>query len=85
MRGCRAAIEAADRGARVILLTKGRSTCCGSSFYPLTDGLRFTTALPGDAVTAGIEAHYMEFYQLTLGITAPARGMSFVELVIAAS
>ena len=69
--GCRAAMEAADRGARVTLLAKGRFTRCGSSFYPLTHGLGFTTAMPGDDVAAGIEAHYDEIMSAGLGMASP--------------
>lgn len=70
--GCRAAIEAADRGARVILLVKGRFTRAGSSFYPLTEGLGFTTAVPGSPEeAAGIEAHYREIMAAGLGMTSP--------------
>ncbi len=70
--GCRAAIEAADSGARVLLLVKGRFTHCGSSFYPLTHGLGFTTAIPGGPdEAAGVAAHYAEIMAAGQGMTSP--------------
>ena len=70
--GCRAAIEAADRGAQVTLLIKGRLGRAGSSFYPLTQGLGFTTALPGGPEeTAGVEAHYREIMAAGAGMASP--------------
>ena len=71
--GCRAAIEAADLGASVLMLVKGRFTHSGSSFYPLTEGLGFTTAIPNDVTTAaGVQAHYDEIMGAGAGMTSPS-------------
>jgi fumarate reductase (CoM/CoB) subunit A len=77
--GCRAAIAAADHGTRVTLLAKGRFTHCGSSFYPLTHGLGFTTALPGAGVGDGIQAHYEEILAAGLGMASPALARALAE------
>jgi succinate dehydrogenase/fumarate reductase flavoprotein subunit len=68
--GCRAAIEAHDRGAQVILAVKGRFTRSGSTFYPLTIGVGYTTAVPGGD-TAGTEAHYREIMDAGQGMVSP--------------
>ena len=68
--GCRAAIEAHDRGARVLLAVKGRFTRSGSTFYPLTIGVGYTTAPPGGDET-GPEAHYQEIMAAGQGMVSP--------------
>ena len=68
--GCRAAIEAHDRGAKVILAVKGRFTRSGSTFYPLTIGVGYTTAVPGGD-TAGPEAHFQEIMDAGQGMVSP--------------
>ena len=68
--GCRAAIEAHDRGEQVALAVKGRFTRSGSTFYPLATGVGYTTAVP-DGNEAGPEAHYREIMEAGLGLVSP--------------
>lgn len=68
--GCRAAIEAHDRGVQVTLVVKGRFAHTGSTFYPLTTGLGYTTALL-DGASAGPEAHYQEIMAAGQGMVSP--------------
>jgi fumarate reductase (CoM/CoB) subunit A len=68
--GCRAAIEAHDRGAKVILMAKGRFTYTGSTFFPLTIGVGYTCALP-ESGPSGPEAHYREIMDAGLGMVSP--------------
>jgi len=68
--GCRAAIEAHDRGAEVVLMAKGRFTRTGSTFFPLTIGVGYTCALPGGD-SSGPEAHYREIMDAGLGMVSP--------------
>jgi len=69
--GCRAAIEAHDRGAQVTLAVKGRFTRSGSTFYPLTIALGYTCAVPGGD-GAGLEMHYQEIMNAGQGMVSPA-------------
>ncbi len=68
--GCRAAIEAHDRGAKVVLMAKGRFTHSGSTFFPLTIAVGYTCALP-DSDASGPEAHYREIMEAGLGMASP--------------
>ncbi len=68
--GCRAAIEAHDRGAEVVLMAKGRFTHTGSTFFPLTIAVGYTCALP-DSDASGPEAHYREIMEAGLGMASP--------------
>lgn len=68
--GCRAAIEAHDRGAGVILAVKGQFTRTGSTFYPLTIGVGYTSAFPEDK-GIGCEDHYREIMDAGLGMVSP--------------
>jgi len=73
--GCRAALEAHDRGAHVLLVAKGRLGYSGSTFYPGTMGVGYTSALPGDwqgADPSGPEVHYREIMAAGLGMASPA-------------
>lgn len=72
--GCRAALEVHDRGARVLLVAKGRLGHSGSTFYPGTMGLGYTSAVPagkGGADHAGPEIHYREIMAAGLGMASP--------------
>jgi succinate dehydrogenase/fumarate reductase flavoprotein subunit len=68
--GCRAAIEAHDRGAEVVLMAKGRFMHTGSTFYPLTIAVGYTCALP-DSDASGPEAHYREIMDAGMGMVSP--------------
>jgi len=68
--GCRAAIEAHDRGASVLLVSKGRLARSGSTFYPLTIGVGYTCAPPGSEPD-GPQAHYREIMAAGLGMASP--------------
>ena len=68
--GCRAALEAHDRGAEVTLMAKGRFTHTGSTFYPLTIAVGYTCALP-ESDARGQEAHYREIMDAGMGMVSP--------------
>lgn len=72
--GCRAALEAHDRGARVLLVAKGRPGYSGSTFYPGAMGVGYTSALPDawpGAASSGPEIHYREIMAAGLGMASP--------------
>ena len=56
--GCSAAIAAADAGARVTLLDKGRLGLSGSTFDPFTWGKGITVAARGFNPSDDPEVHY---------------------------
>lgn len=72
--GCRAALEAHDRGARVLLVAKGRLGHSGSTFYPGTMGVGYTSAVPDEGEgggRSGPEVHYREIMAAGLGMASP--------------
>ncbi|MEJ5198126.1 MAG: FAD-dependent oxidoreductase, partial [Anaerolineae bacterium] len=72
--GCRAALEAHDRGARVLLVAKGRLGYSGSTFYPGTMGIGYTSAVPAGEESSGHsgpEIHYREIMAAGLGMASP--------------
>ena len=73
--GCRAALKAHVRGARVILVAKGRLGYSGSTFYPGTMGIGYASALSDDLAAApghvGPEIHYREIMAAGPGMASP--------------
>ncbi len=72
--GCRAALEAHDYGARVLLVAKGRLGHSGSTFYPGAMGVGYTSALPDEGegtAGSGPEIHYREIMAAGLGMASP--------------
>ncbi len=69
--GCRAAMAAADAGARVVLIEKGRLGVTGSTFDPFTWGKGIIVAVEGYNPTDDPEVHYREALEVARGMANP--------------
>jgi fumarate reductase (CoM/CoB) subunit A len=70
--GCRAAMAAADGGARVLLMEKGRLGVTGSTFDPFTHGKGISVAVKGYNPTDDPEVHYREAMATARKMARPA-------------
>jgi succinate dehydrogenase/fumarate reductase flavoprotein subunit len=70
--GCRAAMAAADSGARVLLMEKGRLGVTGSTFDPFTHGKGIIVAVEGYNPTDDPEVHVREAMAVARGMARPA-------------
>ncbi len=70
--GCRAAMAAADCGARVTLIDKGRVGVTGSTFDPFTWGKGIIAAVEGYNPTDDPEVHFREAMAAARGLADPA-------------
>lgn len=69
--GCRAAMAAADAGARVVLIEKGRVGVTGGTFDPFTWGKGIIVAAEGYNPTDDPEVHYREAMAAARGLANP--------------
>ena len=69
--GCRAAMAAADAGARVVLIEKGRLGVTGSTFDPFTWGKGIIAAVEGYNPTGNPEVHFNEAMAAARGLADP--------------
>jgi fumarate reductase (CoM/CoB) subunit A len=69
--GCRAAMAAADSGARVVLIEKGRLGVTGNTFDPFTWGKGIIVAAEGYNPTDDPEVHYREAVEVARGMANP--------------
>jgi succinate dehydrogenase/fumarate reductase flavoprotein subunit len=70
--GCRAAMAAADAGARVVLIEKGRLGVTGNTFDPFTWGKGIIVAAEGYNPTDDPDVHYREAIAAARGLANPA-------------
>lgn len=70
--GCMAAMAAADAGARVLLLEKGRLGVSGATFDPFTADKGITVAAAGYNPTTDPETHYAEARAAGRGLAIPS-------------
>lgn len=69
--GCRAAMAAADAGARVVLIEKGRLGVAGNTFDPFTWGKGIIVAAEGYNPTDDPEVHFREAMAAARGLANP--------------
>jgi fumarate reductase (CoM/CoB) subunit A len=69
--GCRAAMAAADAGARVALIEKGRIGVTGSTYDPFTWGKGIIAAVEGYNPTDNPEVHFKEAMEAARGLADP--------------
>ena len=70
--GCQAAMAAADAGARVVLIEKGRLGVTGNTFDPFTWGKGIISAAKGYNPTDDPEVHYREAMGVARDMAVPA-------------
>jgi fumarate reductase (CoM/CoB) subunit A len=69
--GCRAAMAAADAGARVVLIEKGKLGITGNTFDPFTRGKGIIVAAKGYNPTDDPEVHFREAIAAARGVANP--------------
>ena len=66
---CRAAIEAADSGASVVLVTKLTPTKAGATCYPVAEMAGYNAGNP--VICHDVEKHYMDIVSAGQGMADP--------------